>query len=46
LEGIENYGGDEHEVTAIENNKSIAKIYQDFFPNDKVIVTDAHKIFY
>ena len=35
--------GDEHEVTAIENNKSIAKIYQDFFPNDKVIVTDAHK---
>ena len=31
------------EVTAIENNESIAKIYQDFFPNDKVIVTDAHK---
>ena len=30
-------------VTAIENNKEIAKIYQDFFPNDKVIVTDAHK---
>ena len=35
--------GDEHEVTAIDNNKSIAKIYQDFFPNDKVIVTDAHQ---
>ena len=31
------------EVTAIENNPEIAKIYQDFFPNDKVIVTDAHK---
>lgn len=31
------------EVTAIENNESIAKIYQDFFPNDKVIVTDAHQ---
>ena len=31
------------EVTAIENNKEIAKIYQDFFPNDKVIVTDAHQ---
>ena len=30
------------EVTAIENNPEIAKIYQDFFPNDKVIVTDAH----
>lgn len=35
--------GDEHKVIAIENNKEIAKIYQDFFPNDKVIVTDAHK---
>ena len=35
--------GDEHEVIAIENNKKIAKIYQDFFPNDKVIITDAHK---
>lgn len=35
--------GDEHEVTAVENNKEIAKIYQDFFPKDKVIVTDAHK---
>jgi len=35
--------GDEHEVTAIENDKSIAKIYQDFFPNDKVHVEDAHK---
>ncbi len=31
------------EVIAIENNKEIAKIYQDFFPNDKVIVTDAHQ---
>ena len=24
--------GDEHEITAIENNTSIAYIYQDFFP--------------
>jgi len=31
------------EVTAVENNKKIAKIYQDFFPNDKVIITDAHE---
>ena len=31
------------EVIAIENNKDIAKIYQDFFPNDLVIVTDAHQ---
>jgi DNA (cytosine-5)-methyltransferase 1 len=31
------------EITAIENNPEIAKIYQDFFPNDKVIVCDAHE---
>lgn len=31
------------EVTAIENNNQIAKIYQGFFPKDKVIVTDAHQ---
>jgi len=35
--------GDEHEITAIEIDPNIAKIYQDFFPNDKVIVTDAHQ---
>ena len=31
------------EVTAVEINSEIAKIYQDFFPNDKVIVADAHQ---
>lgn len=31
------------EVTAIENNPKIAKIYQHFFPNDKIIITDAHE---
>lgn len=31
------------EVTAVENVSEIAKIYQDFFPNDKVIIADAHK---
>ena len=35
--------GDEHEITAIELDPKIAKIYQDFFPNDKVIVADAHQ---
>jgi len=35
--------GDEHEVTAIENNKEIAKIYMDLFPKDFVIITDAHE---
>jgi DNA (cytosine-5)-methyltransferase 1 len=31
------------DVTAIEINPKIAKIYQDFYPDDKVIVEDAHK---
>ena len=35
--------GDDHEITAVENDPDIAKIYQDFFPNDKVIVADAHQ---
>lgn len=35
--------GDEHEITAIEYKPEIAKIYQDFFPKDKVIVADAHQ---
>jgi len=35
--------GDEHHIVAIENNPEIARIYKDFFPNDEVIVTDAHE---
>ena len=35
--------GNEHEITAVEINPQIAKIYQDFFPNDTVIVADAHQ---
>lgn len=35
--------GDEHEVVAVENNPEIAKIYQELFPNDKVIIGDAHQ---
>lgn len=31
------------EVTAVELNESIAKIYQDLYPNDKVICGDAHE---
>jgi DNA (cytosine-5)-methyltransferase 1 len=30
-------------VTTIELNPDIAAIYKDFFPHDKVIITDAHK---
>jgi len=35
--------GDKYNVTAVENDPAIAKIYQDLFPNDKVIVGDAHQ---
>ena len=35
--------GEEHEVVAVEYDESIAAIYQDLYPNDTVIVADAHK---
>lgn len=35
--------GNEYDITAIEYDENIAKIYQDFFPNDKVIIADAHE---
>lgn len=35
--------GDDHEITAVENDSEIARIYKDFFPKDKVIVADAHQ---
>lgn len=34
--------GDSHEITAVELDPKIAEIYQDFFPNDRVLVEDAH----
>ena len=35
--------GDEHEITSVEYNESIANIYKDLYPNDTVIVADAHE---
>jgi DNA (cytosine-5)-methyltransferase 1 len=35
--------GDEYDITAVEYNPEIAAIYQDLFPNDTVIVGDAHE---
>jgi len=35
--------GDEHEVTAVELDPELAKLYQERFPNDTVIVHDAHQ---
>ena len=34
---------DKIEVTAVEINPEIAKIYKSFYPNDEVIIGDAHK---
>jgi DNA (cytosine-5)-methyltransferase 1 len=35
--------GDEHEITAVEYDEKIAAKYQEFFPNDKVVIADAHQ---
>ena len=35
--------GDDHDITAIEINPKIAECYQKLFPNDTVIVGDAHE---
>lgn len=35
--------GDEHEITAVEWDPELARLYQERFPNDKVIVDNAHK---
>jgi len=35
--------GDEHEITAVEWDEELAKLYQERFPNDRVIVADAHQ---
>ena len=35
--------GNEHEITAVEINPDIAKVYRDRFQNDRVEVTDAHQ---
>ena len=36
-------GGDEHDITAVEWDEELARMYQERFPNDKVIVADAHQ---
>ena len=35
--------GNDHEITAIELNPDIAKVYQGFYPNNTVIVGGAHE---
>ncbi len=35
--------GDEHEITAVELDPELARMYQERFPSDTVIVADAHQ---
>lgn len=35
--------GDEHEITAVELDPELARLYQERFPQDRVIVADAHQ---
>ena len=35
--------GDEHEITAVELDHEAARLYEERFPNDTVIVADAHQ---
>ena len=34
---------DEHEITAVEINSDVVEIYKNYFPNDNVIIGDAHQ---
>lgn len=42
LGGNRKLWGNDHEVTAVELDPEVARIYQSNFPNDTVIVGDAH----
>lgn len=35
--------GDEHDITAVENQEHVADVYKYFYPNDTVVVGDAHQ---
>jgi len=35
--------GNEHEITAVELDPELARMYQERFPNDTVIIADAHQ---
>ena len=35
--------GDDHDITAVEWDEELARLYQERFPNDTVVVGDAHQ---
>lgn len=42
LGGNRKLWGKDHDITAVENDEKIAKVYSDLFPNDKLVIGDAH----
>ena len=45
LGGNRKLWGSNHDITAVELDSEVAKIYQKYFSNDVVIVGDAHDYF-
>ena len=41
--GNRKFWGDEHDITAVENEQYIADVYAALYPNDTVVVADAHQ---
>lgn len=41
--GNRKFWGDYHKITAVELDEKIARIYQEFYPNDTVIIGDAQE---
>lgn len=36
------WNGQKHDITSIEYDETRAQIYQDHFPNDTILIEDAH----
>ena len=41
--GNRKFWGDDHEITAVEYDPDIAQIYADYFPQDNLVIGDAHQ---
>lgn len=41
--GNRKFWGENHGITAVEYDENIAAVYQHYFPNDTVVVRDAHQ---
>lgn len=43
LGGNRKLWGDDHEITSVELDPELARLYSELYPNDKVVVADAHQ---